>query len=188
MAESYGWKFQTEPMEDLEYFNTFNFFKTRPIEKESNCISDRDQTMRFVLLDVTFEEGADIIPDEYDTTIGLMKLPFSIPKFSIEKKDLLDRFLPFSEHRDIDYKLYPNFPKGFIVKVANIAAMDAFLFEKLKVLIEVSGLHHFESNGEAILIFTNNFKQAQIKDYAKMIQFAENFKAIIEDGGADARS
>ncbi|MEL6633362.1 MAG: SulP family inorganic anion transporter [Bacteroidota bacterium] len=181
MAESYGWNFQVEPVEDLEYFQSFYFFKTRPIEAEYNCISDQDQDMHLELLDVTFEEGAFMLPDEYDTTIGLLKLPFSIPKFTIEKKILLERVLPFSEHKDIDYTLYPHFPKNYIVKVEDIQSMDDFLTEKLKVLIEISGLHHFESNGEAILIFSNSFKLAQIQDYAKMIQFAENFKAILKE-------
>ncbi len=183
MAEGYGWDFQVEPVKDLEYFKSFYFFKTRPIEGESNCISDHDKDMHMRLMDVTFEEGADIFPDEYTTTIGLLKVPFSIPKFTIEKKDFLDRVLPISEHKDIDYSLYKDPPKDYIIKVNDVPAMDAFLTDKLKVLIEISGLHHLESNGEAILIFSNNFSLAQVKDYIKMIQFAENFKSMVKEVG-----
>lgn len=181
LAESYGWDFQVEPLEDFDYFQSFYFFKTRPVEAELNCISDHDQDMQMELIDVTFEEGADIFPDEYKTTIGLLKLPFPIPKFTIEKKDLLDRVLHISEHRDIDFALYDNPPKDYIVKVGDTKAMDAFLTEKLKVLIEISGLHHLESNGEAILIFSDNFALAETKDYIKMIQFVENFKSMIKE-------
>ena len=182
MAENYDWNFQVEPVEDLAYFESFYFFKTRPIEAKSNCIADRDKDMHMELMDVTFEEGADIFPDEYQTTVGLLKLPFPIPKFTIEKKDFLDRVLHISEHKDIDYSLYNNSPKDYSTKVKDIQAMDAFLSEKLKVLIEISGLDHLESNGEAILIFSNNFALAQVKDYIKMIQFAENFKSIVKEG------
>jgi len=181
MAESYGLDFQVEPIEDLEYFKSFYFFKTRPIEAESNCISDQDKNMPINLIDVTFEEGSDIFPDEYKTTIGLLKLSFPIPKFTIEKKEFIDKLLPISEHRDIDYSLYNNPPKNYIVKVNDIQAMDAFFTEKLKVLIEISDLDHLESNGEAILIFSNNFVLAKVKDYIKMIQFVENFKSMIKD-------
>ncbi len=181
MAESYGWDFKVEPVQNLEYFESFYFFKTRPIEGEFNSISDHDKDMHLELIDVTFEEGADIFPDEYNTTIGLLKLPFPIPRFTIEKKDFLDRVLPIAGHKDIDYSLYNNTPKDYIVKVKDIEAMDAFLSDKLKVLIEISGLHHLESNGEAILIFSNNFELAQVRDYIKMIQFAENFKKIIKE-------
>ncbi len=181
MAESYGWNFQVEAIEDLEYFKSFYFFKTRLIESESNCISDPDKDLPIKLIDVTFEEGADIFPDVYNTTIGLLELPFSIPKFIIEKKDFLDKVLPISEHWDIDYSVYNNPPKDYIVKVDEIEAMDAFLTDKLKVLIEISNIHHFESNGEAILIFSNNLVLAQVKDYIKMIQFIENFKSMIKE-------
>ena len=172
MAESYEWDFQAEPIEDLEYFGSFDFFKTRPVEAESNCIFDRDEDMQFNLIDVTFEEGADIFPDEYKTTIGLLKLSFPIPKFTIEKKEFIDKLLPISEHRDIDFHLYNNAPKNYIVKVNDLEAMDAFMTDKLKVLIEISNLDHLESNGQAILIFSNNFVLAQAKDYIKMIQLS----------------
>ncbi len=179
MAESYGLDFQSEPVENLEYFKSFYFFKTRPIESEANRISDRDKDMNFNLIDVTFEEGADIFPDEYNTTIGLLKLSFPIPKFTIEKREFIDRLLPISEHRNIDYSLYENAPKNYIAKVKNIQEMDTFLNEELKALITLSGLDHIESNGQAILIFSNNFMLAQTKDYMKMIKFIKDFKAII---------
>ena len=181
MAESYGWNFQVEPLEDFDYFQSFYFFKTRPIEAESNCISDRDKDIHLELIDVTFEEGADIFPDEHQTTVGLLKMPFPIPKFTIEKKGFFDRFLHLSEHKDIDHVVYSDFPKDFVVKVENRKAMDEFLTEKFKGLIEISGLNHIESNGEALLIFNNNFKLAQLLDYVKMIQFADNLKKIINE-------
>ena len=182
MAESYGWNFQVEPLEDLDYFQSFDFFKTRPIEAESNCISDQDKDIHLELIDVTFEEGADIFPDEYRTTVGLLKMPFPIPVFTIEKKDLLlDRLLHLAEHKDIDHVVYSDFPENFVVKVEDKKAMDEFLTEKFKVLIEISALNHIESNGEALLIFNNNFTLAQLPDYVRMIQFADNLKKIIKE-------
>ena len=137
--------------------------------------------MHLELIDVTFEEGADIFPDEHQTTVGLLKMPFPIPKFTIEKKGFFDRFLHLSEHKDIDHVVYNDFPKDFVVKVENRKAMDEFLTEKFKGLIEISGLNHIESNGEALLIFNNNFKLAQLLDYVKMIQFADNLKKIVNE-------
>ena len=180
LAESYGWDFQVEPLEDMDYFQSFDFFKTRPVEAESNGISDHDKDMHLELIDVIFEEGSDIYPDEHKITLGLLKLDFPIPRFTIEKKDLLDRVLHISEHKDIDYSLYENAPKDYIIKVENTKAMDAFLTDELKELIDSSGLHHLESNGEAILIFSNNFALAKARDYIKMIGFVEKFKSMIK--------
>lgn len=180
MAENYGWNFEARPNEDMEYIQSFYFFKTRPVETQANCISDHDKEMHMMLLDVRFEEGIDILPDEYRTTLGLLKLPFKIPKFTIEKRDFLDKVLHISEHKDIDYMVYENAPKDYLVKVEDIQEMDGFLTEKLKSLIEFSGIHHLESNGEAILILSKNLALAQVKDYIQMIQFVENFKKLLK--------
>ena len=180
MAENYGWNFEVEPQEDLEYYQSFYFFKTRPLEIQKNCISDNDKDMHMRLLDVRFEEGADIFPDEYSTTLGLLKLPFKIPKFTIEKKDFLDKVLHIAQHKDIDYIVYEDAIEDYIVKVNDVDEMGAFLSERLKVLIEISGIHHLESNGEAILIMSKNLALAQVKDYIRMIQFVENVKDMLK--------
>ena len=106
-------------------------------------------------------------------------MPFAIPKFTIEKKDLLERFLHLSEHKDIDYVVYDNFPSEYLVKVSDKQEMDKFITDKFKSLIDIGDLHHIESNGEAILIFSNHFRLAQLQDYVKMIHFAESLKSMI---------
>ncbi|MEZ4687410.1 MAG: hypothetical protein R3B47_15490 [Bacteroidia bacterium] len=85
-----------------------------------------DKDMHVEILDLTFEEGAFIIHDEYKTTIGLLRLHFSIPKFTISEKRACLTVLPLSEHRDIDYILYPHFPREFLVKVEDIAEWTSF--------------------------------------------------------------
>jgi len=47
MAESYGWNFEEEPEEDLEYYKSFYFFKSRPIEAESRSISSYPRTQEY---------------------------------------------------------------------------------------------------------------------------------------------
>ena len=41
-------------------------------------------------------------------------------------------------------------------------------------------LHHLESNGEAILIFTNDLRFAPIGAMTKIVQFKEALKSIIK--------
>ena len=53
--------------------------------------------------------------------------------------------------------------------------MDNFVTDKFKDLITIG----IESNGEAILIFSNDFRLAQLQDYVKMIHFAESLKSMI---------
>ncbi len=179
LALEYGWKFQGAPDEEIDYFERFSFFKSRPIEKQSNCISNKEGDIKLEILDVAFDEGAFMAYDEYDTTLGLIKLPFAIPKFSIEKKAFLDKYLDLSRHKDIDYVLYGDFSREFIVKVDNREEMKAFMTKELRELIETSDIPHLESNGEAILIFNNDLRLARISEYAKIINFAERVKKLL---------
>jgi hypothetical protein len=68
-----------------------------------------------------------------------------------------------------------------VVRVEDKKAMDEFLTEEFKALFEISRLNHIESNGEALLIFNNNFRLAQLLDYVRMIQFADHLKKIIKE-------
>lgn len=182
MANENGWNYQSRHLIDPDYFQSFYFFKTRPIEQEHNIITYRygDNLLEFI--DVTFEEGVFHINEEYETTIALFRLGYNIPKFTIERKDFIDRFLPLTEHKDIDYDLYPNFSKKFSIKVDEIEEVDEFLTDEMSQLIEECGIHHLESNGEAILMFSNNFQLADQEQYTGMIDFFENFNKISGKG------
>ena len=179
MAVNYGWEFHSTSEHSPDYFKSFYFFKTRPIEKESNFISDQDKDMSLELIDMTFEEGAFHITEEYQTTVGLLRLPMRIPKFTIEKKELLDRLLPLVDHKDIDYFKYTKFSKNFSVKVDSVSEMDDFLTPQIQQLIEDCGIDHLESNGEALLLFCNNFQLAQLPEYTMIIDFVEEFKKLV---------
>lgn len=185
MALSYGWSFQARKFENLDYFKSFYFFKTRPIEQELNIIAHEDEGMSLELVDMTFEEGAFHLNEEYETTVGLLRLPFQIPRFTIERKEFFDRLLPLTEHKDIDYKRYTNFSKNYSVKVDNEKEMDAFMTEEMRELIKSCGIEHLESNGEAILMFSHNFQLAQLPDYSLMIDFVESFKKILRNKKSD---
>lgn len=180
MAEEHGWVFRDELTDDIDYFQTFYFFKSRPIEEEYNCVSGKASDIDWEITDITFEEGAFSAYEEYKTTVGLIKFPYDIPKFTIEKKVFLDKYIDLSKHKDIDYILYPTFSKDFTVKVENCEDMDAFMNDKLRKLIEKSDIHHLECNGDAILIFNDTFSLARMKEYSKMLKFMEEMKKMIK--------
>ncbi|MFT4661485.1 MAG: hypothetical protein ACI8XB_001762 [Patiriisocius sp.] len=83
-------------------------------------------------------------------------------------------------HKDIDYKSYSNFSDKFTVKVDDIEAMDDFISDALKAFIESSKISHIESNGEAILIFTSNFRLAQLQEYSSMIKIMMDLRDLIK--------
>ena len=174
-AEEHGWNYEQGSVQDV-YFESFYFFKSRPIEYKSNRITGSDQNISWEISDVTFEEGAFLAYEEYKVTLEMIKVPFKIPKFIIEKKGFLDKHLNIPEHKDIDYTLYTNFPGDYKVKVDNEEEMTAFLTEAVRKLITDSDIDHIESNGEAILIFNDKLRLAQLPEYSKILKFSEDLR------------
>ena len=184
VAEKYGWKYLAEPLDKIDFFETFYFFQSRPIEYKTNCIWSKDEQMKWEISDVTFEEGAFLAYEEFQTTLGLIRLPFKIPEFIIERKEFLGKYIDlasYNTYKDIDYVSYTKFSDNFSVKVEDKAAMGAFMTDDLKHFIEKSNIPHLESSGEVILIFpTNSLRLAQIHEYSKIIKFMEDLRELIQ--------
>ena len=180
ISEEHEWNFDPSYVNQLNFLESFYFFKTRPLEIRENTVTSKKEINDWEICDVTFEEGAYAAADEYQTTLCLVNSSKEIPKFVIEKKSFPTLYLKTSWHKDIDYIHYPNFSKDFIVKVENIEAMDSFLSEELKLLIEKSNIVHLESNGEAIMIFDAKLRLAQISDYSELVRLAEELQVFIK--------
>ena len=181
-AEKNNWNFSLESNEDVNYFNSFTFFKSRPVEEKLNSVSGKTDDANWEIIDIVFEEGAFLALEEYQTTIGVIHLPLAIPKFTIEKKDFINKYLNVSEYQEKQHTLYHDFSSEYTVKVNNQSEMKNFMNDELKQLILAMDLHHLESNGEAILIFTNDLRFAPIREMSKIVQFKEALKSIIKNG------
>jgi hypothetical protein len=179
IAADHDWNFNPIPVNNLNFLNSFHFFKTRPIELRNNTVTSKNKN-NWEICDVLFEEGAYAAADEYQTTLCLINADKKIPKFVIEKMSFTDKYLNTSWLKDIDYDLYPKFSRDFIVKVKDNALMDAFLTEDMKSFIENSSVTHMESNGEAIMIFNAKLRLAQISDYSELVRFAEGLGGILD--------
>ncbi len=180
MAIENDYEFQTEPNDDLDYLESYYFFKSRPIEAKFNIISGKMNHLEWEIADVLFEEGAFETYREFVTTVDLIKLPFKIPKFTIEKTDFLDRMFEGAVRWDIDYRHYENFSRHFTVKVENVQAMDEFMNPALRQLIENSDINHLESNGESIVIFNNELRKAKRKEFEQLVDFSQKLMQLID--------
>jgi MFS superfamily sulfate permease-like transporter len=179
MANGHDWDFETAYTNNLIYFESFNFFKTRPVEVRLNTVTSKTLNSKWEICDVHFEEGAYAAADDYHTTVCLVKASKAIPRFVIEKKSFTDIYLNTSWHRDIDFFLFKNFSSNFIVKVKDREWMDDFLSPEIRSFIENGNIHHLESNGEAIMIFNDSLRLAQISDYSELAKFAEELEGLI---------
>ncbi|NNC82975.1 MAG: SulP family inorganic anion transporter [Flavobacteriales bacterium] len=177
MALEHGWEFDGKEVDERRIFRSFYFFKSKLIKKVHNRIIQSGEDIHWQICDIEFQTGALIAAEEYKTTVGLMHIPGPLPRFTIEKKGFLDRYL--IEHKDIDYRIYKNFSPEFSVKVEDKKTMDEFLTEPMRQLLIDSHIEHLESNGDDILIFSDNLRPALISEFARMFKFLEDMKSIL---------
>lgn len=177
VAEEHNWNFKDRFTNNLKFFESFYFFKTRPIKNLLNMVTPIDQQKKWEICDVSFEEGAYIAVDDYRTTLCLIKFTRLLPKFVIEKRSFTD--IATAWHKDIDFRLFHGFSNDFTVKVESIKTMTEFLTPEIKAFIENGNVHHLESNGDTIMIFNDNLRLAQISDYSEMVRFAEELERLI---------
>ena len=123
-----------------------------------------------------------IAREVYRTTVEVIYLPSSIPKFVMEQEDMLDkvftRVLPFSPHQDINLPEYPKFSAKFVLQADNRGAIEAFLTPELINFLENEEIYHIESNGEALLVF-RSLRVARSVDIEQMVHFSEQFVDLI---------
>lgn len=180
LAKEHNWSYQPEVEWNTSYLQNFNFFQTRPIEKKVNMIKGQYEeeygVLKWEIADITFDEGAMLATEVYKSTIQVIRLPFNIPGFVLEKEGffdkIFDQIMALSGQEDIDFQLFPQFSKRFLLKAENQSAIRTFFTADLISFLENEEIYHIESNGEALLIF-QYLRLAQTNEIAKMLRFSE---------------
>ncbi|MFT5249630.1 MAG: hypothetical protein ACI93P_001357, partial [bacterium] len=94
----------------------------------------------------------------YQTTVQVIRLPTSIPKFIIDKEGLFDKIFNrvkvFSgASGDINFKKNKDFSNKFLLSGEKESEIREFFTEDLIQFLDDNEIHHIESNGEALMIF-----------------------------------
>jgi ABC-type transporter Mla MlaB component len=178
MAINNGWSFEREVDWNTSYLRNFHFFDSRPIEMKSNSLQglDANNNAHWEIADIVFDEGALLALEVYQTTVQVVKLPSSIPKFIIDKEGLFDKMFDrvkvFSgSNPDIDFKKFPKFSGKFLLSGENEKEIKSFFTKELIEFLEQNEIHHIESNGEALMIF-KYLHIAKTDEVTNMLNFA----------------
>ena len=176
IALNNNWSYQNDIKWDNSYLKNFHFFETRPIEYKENVISGKYEELNceWEIADITFDEGALVAAEVYHSTIETLRLPFNIPKFTLEKEDKMDKIfdhvMKFAGYVDIDFKLFPNFSDQFLLEGPNEDEIREFFTKDLITFLEQNEIYHVESNGEALLIF-RRLRVAKSEEIFKLLEF-----------------
>ena len=169
---------------NTSYLKKFHFFEIRPIERKSNCLrgSFKDLEVSWEISDVTFSDGAAFSAETFYTTVMVLKLNKKMPVFAMEKEGLFekifDRVIALTGHKDIDFEIYPNFSKKFLITGTNEAEIRSFFSKELIHFFENKQIYHLESNGEALLIF-NKIKLARTDETIALINYSKALAGLL---------
>ena len=180
MANSNGWSFERDVDWNTSYLRNFRFFDSRPIEMKSNSLQghDPENNAHWEIADIVFDEGALLALEIYQTTVQVVRLPSPIPRFIIDKEGLFNkvfnRVRAFSESNlNIKIMKHTGFSGKFQLSGEDEEAIRTFFTDDLIQFLEGNEIHHIESNGDALMIFTY-LHIARTDEVPSMLSFSSN--------------
>ena len=186
LATEKDFQFSSQVDWNTDYFKKFHFFEIRPIERKYNSLKGSFQGigMSWEIADITFNEGQAFTAETFNTTVMVLKLNKKIPVFSMEKEGVLgkifDRVMAFTGYKDIDFEMYPDFSKKFLLMGNNESEIRSFFTEEIVRFFENNQIYHIESNGNALLIF-DKIKLARTDETVAFIDYGESLAAILNN-------
>jgi MFS superfamily sulfate permease-like transporter len=180
MANSNGWSFERDVDWNTSYLRNFRFFDSRPIEMKSNSLQghDPENNAHWEIADIVFDEGALLALEIYQTTVQVVRLPSPIPRFIIDKEGLFNKIFnrvrAFSESNlNIKIMKHTGFSGKFQLSGEDEGAIRTFFTDDLIQFLEKNEIHHIESNGDALMIFTY-LHIARTDEVPSMLSFSSN--------------
>jgi hypothetical protein len=92
---------------------------------------------------------------------------------------IFDRVLAFSGYKDIDFEMYSDFSKKFLIMGNNEQEIRSFFSDEIIRFFENHQMYHLESNGEAILIF-DKVKLARTDETIAFVNYGNELATLLE--------
>jgi MFS superfamily sulfate permease-like transporter len=184
LANEMDYRFNHEVDWNTSYLKQFHFFEIRPIERKSNSLMGQfdDTDVSWQISDVTFNEGDAFSAETFNTTLIVLKLNKKIPVFTMEKEGLFekifDRVMALTGYKDIDFEMYPDFSRKFLITGKNESEIRSFFSKELVGFFEKNQIYHVESNGEAIIIF-DKIKLARTDETISLIDYSRRLVQLL---------
>jgi hypothetical protein len=184
LANEKDYQYTSQVDWNTTYLNKFHFFEIRSIERKSNCLTGtfNDSDISWEIADITFSEGGAFTAETFNTTLMVLKLNKKIPVFTMEKEGVLekifDRVMAYTGYKDIDFEMYPDFSKKFLIMGNKESEIRSFFKDEVIRYFENHQIYHLESNGEAIVIF-NKIKLARTDETIAFIDYGKELATLL---------
>ncbi len=175
MAAYHKWTFDPKNTWNISNIKQFQFFETRPIEYKRNILTGKYSELNtaWEISDITYDEGVLLATEVYHTTAEYLTIPFTLPKFVLEKEVFFDKLMQFAGYEDIDFKIFTEFSKEFTLKSSDKQSIEKLFTPDLIRFFEYEDIYHLECNGSALLLF-RRLRLASPREILKMNKFSHN--------------
>ena len=185
LATEKDYQYSSQSDWNTTHLKKFHFFEIRSIERKYNCLKGSFENLKisWEISDVNFNEGQAFTAETFNTTIMVLKLNKKIPVFSMEEEGVLgkifDRVMAFTGYKDIDFDMYPDFSKKFLLMGDNESEIRSFFTDEIIRFFENRQIYHLESNGESIIIF-DKIKLARTDETIAFIDYGKELATLLD--------
>ena len=142
----------------------------------------KESNVAWEVADVTFNEGNAFTAETFNTTLMILKLNKKLPIFTMEKEGVLekiiDRVMAFTGYKDINFEMYPDFSKKFLLMGPNEDEIRSFFTDEIIQFFEDHQIYHIESNGESMVIF-DKIKLARTDETISFIDYGKELASLL---------
>ena len=172
------WNYLPDPISNYDDLERFFYFKTKWINFRYSNLESKNK--EFLLLDLSYSEGAFIAKEDLRSTFLQIKVPKKMPVFALDKENFMTTILHLSGMDDIDFKKNPDFSRRFYLRGEDEKAIRAFFTDDLIYFFESHPAYYLESNGVSLLIRSKE-RLASIQEIKQILAFAEELLKILEN-------
>ncbi len=177
-SKKLGWHYKEEPAFVGGDYQRFEYFSNHRIDSSRNRVSGLVNDVQVQMADLDYHEGEFIVRENVHSTMVVLKLPYPIPKFVLDKENLLDKVAHLAGFKDINFAKYPDFSNSFRLKGNDKAAVVRFFDENLIDFLQANKAYHIESNGQALLIFEKE-RLSVLTEIKQLVSFASRLAALL---------
>ncbi len=163
LAQKLEWGFDLSVRRYVTTFEQFHLFRFKTVDTVYNKLIGSVDTNSITVQDVDFHEGELQFKTEHQTTVAVVGLNTTIPLFTIEKENFLDKVAAFAGYDDINFKNFKHFSNTFLLKGENESEVRDFFTPDLIQFLDDELNYRLESSGNSILIMGKERLMSEIE-------------------------
>ncbi|MBX2843251.1 MAG: SulP family inorganic anion transporter [Flammeovirgaceae bacterium] len=183
LAKKFGWKYENQKSISHRKYQFFNFSLGTKINYAQNIITGVFDGVKIEYAEIILRQNiqSKVLKAVIPTILLTPEITLhSLPRFTLEKEEMLDKVLEFAGFNDIDFDDHPEFSDKFLLKGENELGIRDFFTDEFISHLQTTPEYHLESNGESILIHRFDMSK-QWNKTKELFRFAKHTAIYMEE-------